>query len=127
MAPKYVILDIAPAVNAFVNFSVTLPMSEDYSEHELVLMIFDYIQDHDTAYESMCEFVRDMQEMFIENYPIEAVRLFGNSLHTLGNAIINRLIVYGMYEKSGAMWYNAVELIDGDVVLKRVTEEDLIN
>jgi hypothetical protein len=124
--PDHIILDVGSAVLDYRNRVKVLPLHADFDDHDIVGLIFDYICGIEYAKSNMLEFINDISEHSDGQYPQQDVDDFCRAILTLGNEIVIRLVHLRAFQE-GVFWYDFQGFCLNDIVVKRVTKEELVN
>lgn len=124
--PDMLILDVGSAIQDFRNTIGVFPMREEITDNHLIALIFEYIVGLDYAKSNILEMLETMREIFEGNQPADHIEEYCRALQILSKRIVQRLLELKAFE-DGIFWYEFKTFCLNDVVLYRVTKEDLIN
>lgn len=124
--PDAIILGVGSHIVAFRKSVEVLPLWKEFDEDVMIQLIFEYICGVEYAKSNMLEFSSDAQEIFEDQHPEADIRQFQEALLVLSKEIVKHLLLVGAFQE-GVFWYEFRGFCLNDLILGRITKEDLIN
>lgn len=125
--PEAIILDSSELVKTTRKELMNLKMADEINEVEIYNYIFSYLSDSQTSCQTVQNFVEFMMELFNNRFSKEAILQYGQLLLNLAHHLDIMLKEFKVYDPQGVCWYTFDHFLGNDIVLRRLTREEIEN
>lgn len=127
MRPDKIILGTADAILEFKKTLQSLSLADELDIADVVNYMFDYLVDEANASGNVLEFANSVSESFTNRYSENDLSTLLMALCTLGTVMHELLKNFRLYDEDKTCWYGYGELCGNDVVIRKITKEDLVD